>query len=413
MSVFSLQRYTMHNYKHRHVPSGLYVNDFNQFNKNNIKMSLLRQKHIDSTIKEKKERQSKLHMPKMLYSNVFLDNIETHPMNGNEFYGVDVCGGNNTTTNAMNKDKMKIETAASYQQTEINKSTSHVQHQMNLFDDLLDCVDNLEIASPIEGDNHTRTNINLYKANITTRNANVNATEQEVQTNEEHNINININNNHNNVHTSTATNTKLPNVSTVPLKIAKTTDITDDSVIKKINKQYQSFKHPVKFGGYHKYKFTKDGVHYPAKLSQSNNGLPSYSGITDDSKELMYFHYRNKISNPSKIYNDIGSFNEKFNVELARISRTYGKEESKGRFVENPLLKSYRDSIPLYDLYKDIKFIENRYTDNKRFKFKLLPLVNAKLRNFDRLGERIYQNSISYRSKGKLCIDLTSKAKHK
>ena len=107
MSVFSLQRYTMHNYKHRHVPSGLYVNDFNQFNKNNIKMSLLRQKHIDSTIKEKKERQSKLHMPKMLYSNVFLDNIETHPMNCNEFYGVDVCGGNNTTTNAMNKDKMK------------------------------------------------------------------------------------------------------------------------------------------------------------------------------------------------------------------------------------------------------------------------------------------------------------------
>ena len=411
MSVFSLQRYTMHNYKHRHIPSGLYVNDFNEFNKNSIKMSLLRQKHIDKTIKEKKERQSKLHMPKMLYSNIFLDNIEEgRDMNVKEFYGVDVCGGNNTTTaGGMKNDKMKIETAASYQQTEINKSTSHVQHQMNLFDDLLDCVDNLEIASPIEGDK-TRSN-NVYRVNITGLNANVNATEHEVQTNEEHTNTNNIN-----IHASTATNMKLPNVSSNPLKIAKTTDITDDSVIKKINKQYQSFKHPVKFGGYHKYKFTKDGVHYPSKLSQSNNnGLPSYSGITDDSKEIMYFHYRNKISNPSKIYNDIGSFNEKFNVELARISRTYGKEESKGRFVENPLLKSYRDSIPLYDLYNDIKFIENRYTDNKRFKFKLLPLVNAKLRNFDRLGERIYQNSISYRNKGKLCIDLTSNktSKHK
>jgi hypothetical protein len=339
----------------------------------------------------------------MLYSNVFLENINGHDTNVKEFYGVDVCGGNNTTTGNMKNDKMKIETAASYQQTEINKSTSHVQHQMNLFDDLLDCVDNLEIASPIEGDK-TRTNINnAYRVNITGLNAN--ATEHEVQTNEDVNV-----------HASTATNMKLPNVSSNPLKIAKTTDITDDSVVKKINKQYQSFKHPVKFGGYHKYKFTKDGVHYPSKLSQSNNnGLPSYSGITDDSKEIMYFHYRNKISNPSKIYNDIGSFNEKFNVELARISRTYGKEESKGRFVENPLLKSYRDSIPLYDLYKDIKFIENRYTDNKRFKFKLLPLVNAKLRNFDRLGERIYQNSISYRNKGKLCIDLTSNktSKHK
>ena len=404
MSVFSLQRYTMHNYKHRHIPSGLYVNDYNEFNKNSIKMSLLRQKHIDKTIKEKKERQSKLHMPKMLYSNIFLDNIDGHDTNVKEFYGVDVCGGNNTTTTGnMKNDKMKIETAASYQQTEINKSTSHVQHQINLFDDLLDCVDNLEIASPIEGDK-TRTNINnAYRVNITGLNAN--ATEHEVQTNEGVNV-----------HASTATNMKLPNVSSNPLKIAKTTDITDDSVVKKINKQYQSFKHPVKFGGYHKYKFTKDGVHYPSKLSQSNNnGLPSYSGITDDSKEIMYFHYRNKISNPSKIYNDIGSFNEKFNVELARISRTYGKEESKGRFVENPLLKSYRDSIPLYDLYKDIKFIENRYTDNKRFKFKLLPLVNAKLRNFDRLGERIYQNSISYRNKGKLCIDLTSNktSKHK
>ena len=393
MSVFSLQRYTMHNHKHRHVPSGLYVNDFNQFNKNSIKMSLIRQKHIDNAIKEKKERQSKLHMPKMLYSNIFLDNIECQP-NVTEFFGVDVC--NNNTTANIRKDKTQIETAASYQQTEINKSTSHVQHQMNLFDDLLDCVDNLEIASPIEGDNNPRNTANACKATAT-------ATEQEVQTNEcgEHN-------NNNNAHT-----TKLPNVSSVPIRIAKTTDITDDSVLKKINKQPQSFKHPIKFGGYQKYKFTKEGVNYPSKLTRSNNGLPSYTGMTDDSKEIQYFHYRNKISNPSKIYNDIGSFNEKFNAELARISRTYGKEESKGRFVENPLLKSYRDSIPLYDLYKDIKFIENRYTDNKRFKFKLLPLVNAKLRNFDRLGERIYQNSISYRNKGKLCIDLTTKPKNK
>ena len=46
--------------------------------------------------------------------------------------------------------------------------------------------------------------------------------------------------------------------------------------------------------------------------------------------------------------------------------------------------------IPVYEIYKDIKYIENRYTD-KKFKYKMLPLINQKLRNLDKLADKFYK----------------------
>ena len=147
------------------------------------------------------------------------------------------------------------------------------------------------------------------------------------------------------------------------------------------------------------------------------NAAKGYGFITGDDGKEVFVHFSaiqvdgyKTLDEGQAVEYEVND-GEKFNVELARISKSYGKEESKGRFVENPLLGEYRNVIPYYDLYKDMKFIENRYSDNKRFKFRLLPLVNAKLRNFDRLGNKVYQSAINTKHKVKLSIDTRNKQK--
>ena len=46
--------------------------------------------------------------------------------------------------------------------------------------------------------------------------------------------------------------------------------------------------------------------------------------------------------------------------------------------------------IPINDIYKDIKTVENRYV-NSKYKFKLLPLFNNKLRRLDKLEDKFYR----------------------
>ena len=116
--------------------------------------------------------------------------------------------------------------------------------------------------------------------------------------------------------------------------------------------------------------------------------MPEYKG--NDKLEKEYFEYRKKRKYPELVYNKINSFNTHFNKELGRINNNYGKVKSKGRFVNNPILKKYMEIIPVYDIYKDLKAIENRYIDSK-FKFKLLPLVNTRLRKLDKLADRVYK----------------------
>ena len=72
------------------------------------------------------------------------------------------------------------------------------------------------------------------------------------------------------------------------------------------------------------------------------------------------------------------------------------KEYVKNAFVHGNLSDT---SKPIY-----IKFVENRYLDKGRYKYKMLPLINAKMRNFDRLGQKIYQMNIQKRN-GELILN--------
>lgn len=401
-----------------------YFNDYNYFNKNNIKMSIWRQNHLNQSIKEKREKAKQYHLPKMLYSNLFLGAVSTEP-NKKDIYS-------DLLSNDIKYDKKSIETAAQIKDKIDGFNTSHVKRQVGIFDNLLDCVDGLEINT---GDNESNKEEKEHQqqqsTTVESNNITNNAIKQSLMNEEDKEALTELNNANTNENTVNNTNNNsllfitkpnykqsLPSImendevamlsknrSNSNFQISRVTDLTDDSLVKKLRNDPRSYRNPIQFGNYYKYKYTNEGVIYPKQKDQLN--LPEYDG--ESTGEVTYFNYRKKIYNPNKIYNSIGTFGEKFNRELGRISRSYGKEESKGRFVPNPLLKSYQEQIPYYDLYKDIKFIENRYTDNKRYKYKLLPLVNAKLRNFDRLGERIYQQNLMKKQKQNIAIDNRTK----
>ena len=151
-----------------------------------------------------------------------------------------------------------------------------------------------------------------------------------------------------------------------------------------------NFKNNLFFENYGKFKFTKDGILYPKKLKKLE--LPIYEG--NSSEEKKYYEYRKKISFPEQEYNKLDYFSEKFNRDLGKISVNYASNSSRTRFTENPLLKKYMDMIPIYDIYKGLKEIENRYIGTK-YKFKLLPLYNKKITNLDRLADRFYKTQYS------------------
>lgn len=137
---------------------------------------------------------------------------------------------------------------------------------------------------------------------------------------------------------------------------------------------------------YGKYKFSRTGLVYPQKLDKYE--LPNFAGKYGEDEE--YFNYKKKVKNPNLVYNKISNFGEALNKDLEVINKTYGKTQSRARFSKNPLLKKYMEMIPLYDIYKDLKVIENRYVGSK-YKFKLLPLYNKRLSNLDKLADKFYR----------------------
>ena len=50
--------------------------------------------------------------------------------------------------------------------------------------------------------------------------------------------------------------------------------------------------------------------------------------------------------------------------------------------------------LPIYDIYRDLKEIENRYIGSK-YKFKLLPLYNKRITNLDKLADKFYSTQYS------------------
>ena len=169
-------------------------------------------------------------------------------------------------------------------------------------------------------------------------------------------------------------------------KFNKTSEINKN----KIKRNKTTFKNNLLFENYGKFKFTKPGILYPKRLQKYE--LPRYEG--NNTEEKKYFDYRKKISFPKQEYNRIGDFSEKFNKDLGKISTNYNKYTSRTRFTENPLLKKYMEILPIYDIYRDLKEIENRYIGSK-YKFKLLPLYNKGITNLDKLADKFYSTQYS------------------
>ena len=161
----------------------------------------------------------------------------------------------------------------------------------------------------------------------------------------------------------------------------------DDFLYQEIkNKEKYSKDDLVLDNDYGKYKFTKTGLEYPKKLGKYE--LPSYETKYGEDEE--YFNYKKKVKFPKLVYNKITNFEEALNKDLKQINNNYGNTKSRARFSKNPLLKRYMEIIPLYEIYKDLKVIENRYIGSK-YKFKLLPLYNKKLSNLDKLADNFYK----------------------
>ena len=397
--MLSLENKSAKTENKRRILINNYLNDFNYFNKNNIKMSKIRKENLYNLIKEKKGK--KLNLPKMLYSNLYMGlnipNIskEKYHTNINSLNKLQTINDDNIPYNNIKFDKEYIEETIKLDSQEEKLNTSHVNKPIIIFDDIFKCIDNLELTErdkkeekEIENQNNKNDN-NEIKINDNN--------EKESNLNKQF---LNTGNSRNNFSLSkdklrTIYNNNKNNTDNIKMKMSLTTNLSDDSIIQKVLEQRRNYKQILQFNDYGKYKFSRKGLNYPESIPE--NKLPNYKG--NDKKEKIYFNYRKKVSNPDKIYNSIESFDSKFNYELSRISRTYGKEESKGRFIKNPLIHRYQNTIPFYDIYKDIKFVENRYLDKGRYKYKLLPLINAKMRNFDRLGQKIYKMNIQKRNK--------------
>ena len=175
------------------------------------------------------------------------------------------------------------------------------------------------------------------------------------------------------------------------LEFAKATNLINPEINER---QFKEIKNNEKLAkdnlvldnNYGKYKFTKTGLEYPKKMGKYD--LPNYDSKFGEDEE--YFNYKKKVKFPNLVYNKINNFEEALNKDLEQINKNYGNIKSRARFSKNPLMKRYMEIIPLYEIYKDLKVIENRYIGSK-YKFKLLPLYNKKLSNLDKLADNFYK----------------------
>lgn len=291
----------------------MYLNNYNYFHKNNIKMRHKKKHIINKHIKEKEFDRLTHPMPKMLYS----------------------------TSSSFNFTAKRIE--------------DKLQQAKPIIDDLINLVDNFSIS--LSSDNESKKE-DFFITN-----------KPEINNNNNIDFINEIERDHNQV------------------KILKSNEITNQSLVDDIKSTNKNFKKNLQLENYSKFKFSRTGIAFPSRPTLYE--VPAYQG--NDKFEKQYFNYRKGIKYPDLIYNKISSFGEQFNKELRSISHSYGTVRSRTRFSENPLLNKYMEMIPIYDIYKDIKYIENRYVDSK-YKFKLLPLLNSKLRNLDKLAERVYKN---------------------
>ena len=438
----------------RFIQTNYYLNDYNYYTKNNLKMSKLREKQIKQYKQTLyNDKQNNL-MPKMLYFNKFINNepksdLNITPNNNIKKHIVTI----KSVAKAKNEEYKKIEQAIINKSIE-QKSKRHIKKTIKAFDDLLQCVEGFKIKNKEKGINlllnsdknndkenkdDNEDDINFenynfdeykkqYKKEKMKLKDNINKTADELESKNllndidiqinEHFLNNNINNindneqhiyitaekynnknksnniniiNNNSIEQINNKNVEKNNINNSKkyLTINNMILISDESLENQIKKLRKNFKKDLYFNinNYGKFKFTEPGLNYPHSFDK-NKKFPEYKG--NDLEEKKMFTYKSKVTNPRYNYNNIGTFNEKFNKDLSQISNFYGKEKSKGRFLRNPLISMFSKYIPNYELYKNLKLIENRYTSGNKYKFGLKPIINKSKNNFDRLASNVY-----------------------
>jgi hypothetical protein len=457
------------------IKTNLYLNEYNYYFKNAIKMNKLREQKIKE-LKQNSEMARKNNiLPKMLYCNKYLNNdIKKNYPNKK----IDNINNNkNTITKAYTTNSINLTECISsenrpYAYRKIEKAIiaknieehnkSHIKKTIKAFDDLIKYIDNFkfqnrtpnlkvlinqnndnnksDVIDDKENDDNIAADEDIikvenynydefkenYKKDKLSKNSNSQINlktfnnQRILETNPSDDFRIinNIqNNNNDNIYLTAANhlikNKKIKgNLSKNDIKqkelsnsfdntnknnkskdknkliINNMTLISDDTLISKIKKVGRDFKKGLYFDEYGKFKFTELGLNYPNSVDKYKK-IPDYQGT--DLEEKKVFKYKSVITNPKYNYTNIGSFNEKFNHDLSDISTYYGKENSKGRFIRNPLVSKYSKYIPNYEKYKDLKFIENRYISKNKYKFRLKPLINSRKNNFDKLANNVYK----------------------
>ena len=324
-----------------------YINERNYFTKNSLRMRNTHINFYNKSIKAKKEEQKRKPMPKILYSTA--ESFYPHPQ---------------------------------------EKAQEFIENQKTMVQDLVDLMKNF--TNELENENDDENNDKIDSNNIINDNNNTKIIKnKDKSTNKKDEFFIT--NKHSRFsktfdHCYKSNKQKLME----DLEFAKATNtvypiINNDEVNYIKNKDRLLRDNLILENNYGKYKFSRTGLVYPQKLNKYE--LPNYSGKYGDDEE--YFNFKKKVKNPNLVYNRITNFEEALNKDLEIINKTYGKTQSRTRFSKNPLLKKYMEMIPLYDIYKDLKVIENRYVGSK-YKYKLLPLYNKRLSNLDKLAEKFY-----------------------
>ena len=138
------------------IKTNLYLNDCNYYTKNMIKMSKFREeKYKDSKKKTQLFQQNNI-LPKMLYSNKYLNDGERkntketkNNSNLNLSDTIKIVNGNYLPPIENSKNtKEKIERAITTKNLE-EKSKSHVKKTIRMFEDLLQYVDNFRIPNRV------------------------------------------------------------------------------------------------------------------------------------------------------------------------------------------------------------------------------------------------------------------------
>ena len=441
----------------RFIQTNFYLNDYNYYNKNILKMNKLREEKIKEHKKTIDNDKKANIMPKMLYFNKFFHSKPKIYQKNNLRI---IPNPKSTENSTIQKNISKINKNEEYEKIELaiksksieQNSKRHIKKTIKAFDDLLQYVDGFKIKNRekrlrlLLSENNKDNNIDknkgetdndeedLYVENYNFDEyrqkckdekkkhiGNISKTEIDLDSPDmindldmqmKTNLLLNDNNNDNiyitqNFRVDENSKNKSSNNSQIKksyiernkaneiqdkkyLTINDMILISDDSLANKIKKIRKNFKKDLYFNtnNFGKFKFTELGLHYPSSFDKYKK-FPDYKG--NDLEEKRMFNYKSKVTNPRYNYTNIGSFNDKFNKDLSEISNYYGKEQAKGRFVRNPLISMFSKYIPNYEQYKDLKFIENRYTSGNRYMFRLKSLINNKKNNFDRLADNIYK----------------------